>query len=786
MPNPRRKDLVHTNAQYKALLEERNKLFQRMEAKKHSKGTIASKKRELQPKNFDLYFGGANASRTTAQSTFTSPEPPSEQETRSKWGNLPKQSLVIKTSDGDAVKVTPRGNDSLFDPEQAPNQSNPLLDDVISRLHNLSEAQLQDVRSFISSLTHSDHEESDHFMDDNPADSSLPPASPLSPRPSLDDSPTLDNSPSYYPSSDFEQDDSVLIDESITEEISPSFQSDDVTQSFSIKEDSLFRSPTPNSINPFGKMLAQAVRSASRGGTRKVVEVKQPRVDDVTDDVDEDRAVSKVPVTNKWNQEASKRPIWLESLVSVRDSVEFELKKMDQEEKVEENSVIEEEKKEKESESSIENELIQSFKQSVTFDDVVIDTRQSMDMTLSRAIFDSMPAISSRSSSALSSVDLPLLPVGNVITFHLLSTWGDDNWIGLAGIEVFDKFGKKIVIDSIDADPFCVSESDPRKPINLIDDCPRTTSIYHQWLAPFTGTNKIFITFKQDFDISLVRIWNYNSSRIHSTRGVRGLKILLNEELIFSGEVTQGEGKIEGAKELAEVILLTKNPDIIQLLAENDPVPDFEVPISRAQSKRSPSKSRPITHQILSRSQASTPRKTVDPETVQSQSHSINNQTKAIISSWLSSISNHSLVVETSSLMFYLTQNYGDSNYIGLTTLIPIIKTKDSVALLNPNNIEICINPSLERFVDHRSPKNLKNLTSTTTNDNKMWLSRRLHSNNEVNYLLMKFSSSFPVIGFLVYGYNKSADDVCRSVKNMVIVDDKDRLVSPRRWFSNS
>jgi len=40
----------------------------------------------------------------------------------------------------------------------------------------------------------------------------------------------------------------------------------------------------------------------------------------------------------------------------------------------------------------------------------------------------------------------------------------------------------------------------------------------------------------------MIRIWNYNKSRIHSFRGARLLTCHLDEQMIFKGEVAKAPG----------------------------------------------------------------------------------------------------------------------------------------------------------------------------------------------------------------------------------------------------
>ena len=48
--------------------------------------------------------------------------------------------------------------------------------------------------------------------------------------------------------------------------------------------------------------------------------------------------------------------------------------------------------------------------------------------------------------------------------------------------------------------------------------------------------------------MSMMRIWNYNKSRIHSYRGARYVEALLDERPIFKGEIQKAPGMLQVAR----------------------------------------------------------------------------------------------------------------------------------------------------------------------------------------------------------------------------------------------
>lgn len=133
---------------------------------------------------------------------------------------------------------------------------------------------------------------------------------------------------------------------------------------------------------------------------------------------------------------------------------------------------------------------------------------------------------------------IPTLPKGRNVQINILETWGDMNYLGLTGIELFDQHGKPIQIrdQAINAFPPDINVlpgygSDPRTVEKLIDGNYFTNDDMHVWLTPFTSgeDHHIYINFGQEIQISMIRIWNYNKSRIHSYRGAKTISIDLDD-----------------------------------------------------------------------------------------------------------------------------------------------------------------------------------------------------------------------------------------------------------------
>ncbi|CAB1312328.1 unnamed protein product [Coregonus sp. 'balchen'] len=157
--------------------------------------------------------------------------------------------------------------------------------------------------------------------------------------------------------------------------------------------------------------------------------------------------------------------------------------------------------------------------------------------------------------------EIPVLPRGQRLVIKILSTWGDRHYVGLNGLEVFSSSGQPLLPTRIRADPPDINVlpaygKDPRVVTNLIDGVNLTQDDMHLWLAPFTQgrSHVIYLEFAGLCQVAMIRVWNYNKSRIHSFRGFGDTILFTTDDEIleamsrydetFCGEAKGSEGLV--------------------------------------------------------------------------------------------------------------------------------------------------------------------------------------------------------------------------------------------------
>jgi hypothetical protein len=146
------------------------------------------------------------------------------------------------------------------------------------------------------------------------------------------------------------------------------------------------------------------------------------------------------------------------------------------------------------------------------------------------------------------------MPRGRTLQLIIRSTWGDQHYVGLSGLELWNELGEAIKITNpkqqLTADPADINilpgyGSDPRTIDKLVDGFNWTCDDMHVWLAPFTAgkLHTITLDLKRTTALSMIRIWNYNKSRIHSYRGAKDVEITLDGVTVFRGEIERAPGR---------------------------------------------------------------------------------------------------------------------------------------------------------------------------------------------------------------------------------------------------
>ncbi|KAK0168840.1 hypothetical protein PV327_002606 [Microctonus hyperodae] len=172
---------------------------------------------------------------------------------------------------------------------------------------------------------------------------------------------------------------------------------------------------------------------------------------------------------------------------------------------------------------------------------------------------------------------VPELPSGQSLIIDILSTWGDRHCVGLNGIEIFSSTGEQVTITKIWSGLSELNNihdnCDDSSVKNLINGIYRTRNDLDMWLIPFTDGNHhyVYMEFLKNVTVGLIRIWNYNKSRIHSYQGAKRVVIKLNDTVIFDGEIARASGDISGGiNSFGDTILFTVDEDILELISKND------------------------------------------------------------------------------------------------------------------------------------------------------------------------------------------------------------------------
>lgn len=175
--------------------------------------------------------------------------------------------------------------------------------------------------------------------------------------------------------------------------------------------------------------------------------------------------------------------------------------------------------------------------------------------------------------AAASSAQKANQPTTTVTSPHCLvleidSNWGDANYVGMNGVELYDRAGRLIQLSGASGDGTESAESgggvraitafprdladlpehrdDPRKVQNLLNGINFTKNDLHSWLTPHIQLlkrvegalpyiAKVVMELEPGVVPAMCRLFNYNRSRTRNQRGVRHFKLILDDVVQFEG-----------------------------------------------------------------------------------------------------------------------------------------------------------------------------------------------------------------------------------------------------------
>ncbi|XP_052774680.1 katanin-interacting protein-like isoform X2 [Mya arenaria] len=368
---------------------------------------------------------------------------------------------------------------------------------------------------------------------------------------------------------------------------------------------------------------------------------------------------------------------------------------------------------------------------------------------------------------------IPELPYGRELVINIRSTWGDKHYVGFTGIEVFSATGEQANIIKVFADPSDINmlpeyNKDPRVVGNLIDGTNRTRDDIHMWLAPFTQGQDhwVYCTLDKPCKIALIRIWNYNKSRIHSYRGVKDVIMALDSTVIFRGEIARACGGIEGGTEaFGDTILFTTDESILDLVSQHDAAYEGEMldddepfDVERpSTADAGDEKGRPLTRAVGNIKQMERELTVFEYE-------------------------GNMMAYRGHSIELNFTATWGDMHYVGLTGVEVVGKDGEALPItmemLTANPPDLHHLPGHE--LDDRTLDKVIDGTNVTTSDEHMWLVPFVEGENHT--LTIDFDQKVLVAGLRVWNYNKSKEDTYRGVRIVhVAIDGKP--VSPPEGF---
>ncbi|NP_001088144.1 protein KATNIP homolog [Xenopus laevis] len=374
-----------------------------------------------------------------------------------------------------------------------------------------------------------------------------------------------------------------------------------------------------------------------------------------------------------------------------------------------------------------------------------------------------------------SNFEIPVLPYGQHLCIKIVTTWGDRHYVGLNGIEVFASTGKPVEISRIRADPPDINilpayGKDPRVVVNLIDGVNRTQDDMHLWLAPFSPGKLHFINldFVEPCRVAMIRIWNYNKSRIHSFRGVKEVEIFLDNELIFKGEIAKASGTLSGAAEqFGDTILFTTDDEILQAMSLFDETFSEELKATETPTEHEIDSLRPSTADSI---------KEERPFTQAGLSEKLQSNLTDVSENYSDKLPG---IYSGKCLLLNFTMTWGDPHYLGLTGMEIVGRDGKALAItldaLSACPQDLSILPEYKD--DLRTLDKLIDGVNITNEDTHMWLIP--FASGADHTITINFNKSEDIAGIRFWNYNKSPEDTYRGAKIVYVTLDGHAISPP-------